>query len=147
MNGSIIEHRFRVFLLVVTVFVLVLTLVELVLEEHTEEALQWIPFFLCGAGLVTVVGALVRPERATLLALRFVMLLVALGGALGIALHLVNNFAFELEIRASAAPADVVVEALKGANPLFAPGILIFAALLALAATYAHPALEQAQKN
>lgn len=147
MNGGVVEQRLRLFLLVLTAFVLLVTLVELVLEEHTEEALQWIPFVLCGLGLVSVVVALLRPQRSTLLALRVVMLLVVLGGVLGIGLHLVNNFAFELEIRASATPADVVIEALKGANPLFAPGILVFAALLALAATYAHPALEPSRQN
>lgn len=147
MNADVVEYRLRNFLLVVTLFVLLVTLVELVLEEHTGEPVQWIPFVLCGLGLIAVLAALLRPQRSTLLALRFVMTLVALGGVLGIGLHVVNNFAFELEIRPNAAVGDVVMDALKGANPLLAPGILIFAALLALAATYYHPAFGQRMKS
>ncbi|MEP7291582.1 MAG: hypothetical protein ABI835_07345 [Chloroflexota bacterium] len=32
---------------------------------------------------------------------------------------------------------------MKGANPLLAPGILVFAAVVALLATYYHPVLRQ----
>ena len=43
----------------------------------------------------------------------------------------------------NAALMDAVLNGLKGASPLLAPGTLIFAALLALIATYRHPALGQ----
>ncbi|MDQ3928868.1 MAG: hypothetical protein M3328_06945 [Chloroflexota bacterium] len=52
-----------------------------------------------------------------------------------------ENFAFEREIRPAAPTGDVLMAAIKGASPLLAPGILLFAALLGLAATYYHPAL------
>jgi hypothetical protein len=136
-----VEGRLRRFLLLITAFIFVGTPVELVLEEHTKETLQLIPFVLCGVGLLAVVAALVRPQKATLLALRVAMLLVALGGVLGIALHLWNNFEFEREIRPNLAVGDAFINTLKGANPLLAPGILVVAALIAIAATYYHPAL------
>ncbi|HYP40151.1 MAG TPA: hypothetical protein VEX13_07295 [Chloroflexia bacterium] len=135
-------------MLLVAASIFVATPVELVLEGHTKDTLQLIPFVMCGVGLLTVVAALVRPQKATLLALRVAMLLVALGGVLGIGLHLLNNFAFEREVRPSAAVGDVLINTLKGANPLLAPGILVVAALVAVAATYYHPALgrqEQAE--
>ncbi|MBL8156945.1 MAG: hypothetical protein JNM70_22415, partial [Anaerolineae bacterium] len=60
---------------------------------------------------------------------------------LGLGLHLLGNTQFEQEIRPSAAAVDVLLEALKGANPLLAPGILALAGLLAIAATTYHPML------
>lgn len=93
------EGRLRQFMLLVAASIFVAVPVELVLEEHTKEPLQLIPFVLCGVGLLTVVAALLRPQRTTLFALRVAMLLVALGGVLGIALHLWNNFEFERETR------------------------------------------------
>jgi hypothetical protein len=140
-----VEGRLRRFLLLVTASIFVGTPVELMLEDHTKEPLQLIPFVLCGVGLLTVVAALVRPQKATLFALRVTMLLVAIGGLLGIGLHLWNNFEFEREIRPNAAMGDALMNTLKGANPLLAPGILVVAALIAVAATYYHPALVRGQ--
>lgn len=56
--------------------------------------------------------------------------------------HIEHNLAFELEIRPNATTGDVFFEALSGANPLLAPGILGLAAIVALAATYYHPQLD-----
>jgi hypothetical protein len=39
------------------------------------------------------------------------------------------------------------VDALMGANPLLAPGILALAGVLAIAATYHHPALRKTDQN
>lgn len=61
-----------------------------------------IPLVLCGVGLLTVVAALARPRKGTLFAVRVVMLLVALGGVVGIALHLLSNLEFDREIRPNA---------------------------------------------
>jgi hypothetical protein len=66
---------------------------------------------------------------------------MAFGGLLEIGLHLWNNFGFEREIRPNAAMGDAFINTLEGANPLLAPGILVVAALIAVAATYYHPAL------
>lgn len=145
MTPEHIESRLRRFLLLVTASIFVATPVELVLEEHTKEPLQLIPFVLCGVGLLTIVAALLHPQRTTMLALRGIMLLVALGGLLGIGLHLLSNFEFEREIRPNTTMGDAIINTLKGANPLLAPGILVVAALIAVAATYYHPALGRDQ--
>lgn len=141
MTSAQIDVRLRQFLLLLTMLIFLATLAELILQEHTGELLQWIPFILCGLGLITVGAFLRRPQRSTLHLLRVVMILVAAGGFLGITEHLLENFSFEQEIRPAAAFIDIVSEAIKGAAPLLAPGVLIFAALLALAATYYHPAI------
>ena len=121
------------------------TVVELFLAKHTEDPVQFVPFVLCGVGLIAVVATLLRPRRATLMALRGVMGLLMLGSLLGMYEHLANNFAFGLEMRPSAAWSDVWFEALRGAAPLLAPGILALAAIIAIAATYQHPALRSRQ--
>ncbi|ARA92233.1 MAG: hypothetical protein D6685_04235 [Bacteroidetes bacterium] len=138
-----IEQQYRRFLLITAGFVFAATPVELVLTEHVESTLQWVPFFLCGAGLVAVVAALRAPGRGVLLGLRAVMGIIALGGLFGTYEHLAHNVAFERDIRPAAGFGEVLWEGLFGASPLLAPGILILGALLAAAATYRHPALRR----
>jgi hypothetical protein len=137
-----VEDRIRRLLLILSVLSFGVTTIELILQEHTGEPLQLFPFALCGVGGIAAVAALTRPQRSTLMALRWLMGAVAIGGMVGVLVHLQRNFAFEQEIRASAALPDMILNALKGASPLFAPGALVFAALLGLLATYAHPILE-----
>ncbi|HEX2619849.1 MAG TPA: hypothetical protein VHL11_06875, partial [Phototrophicaceae bacterium] len=111
------------------------------LAGHVKETLQLIPFGLCFLGFLAVTAVLLRPQRLTILVLRITMVGVAAGSLLGMYLHLKTNLDFELEIRPNAAIGDVLMEALKGASPLLAPGILALVAVLAIAATYYHPAL------
>lgn len=138
-----VENRLRRFLLILTAVVFPGTVLELLLEEHTKETIQWIPFVLCAAGFIVVIAVLRRPQRSTVMALRLVMVFVAGGGLLGMALHLWNNYTFVQEIHPNTPATDLALSALKGANPLFAPGILVFAAVVAIAATYYHPALRK----
>jgi hypothetical protein len=147
MSTTTIEQRLRTFLLGLAGWMCVGTIAELFLAKHYEDLVQFVPFVLCGVGLIAVVAALRRPRRATLLALRGVMGLLMAGSLLGMYEHLANNFAFELEMRPSASWSDVWFQALRGAAPLLAPGILAVAAVLAIAATYAHPALARRQDN
>jgi hypothetical protein len=141
MQMTTVEQRLRRFLLGLSAWMCIGTIVELFLAKHYDYPVQLVPFVLCGVGLVVVAAALWRPRRGTLLALRGVMGLLMLGSLVGVYEHLANNFAFELEMRPSAIWSDVWLQALRGAAPLLAPGILAVAALIAIAATYAHPAL------
>jgi hypothetical protein len=143
MTAEALLGNLRRFLLLMAILVLLSALTELWLVDHTQEPLQLIPFALCVIGVASAGVAFVRPQRSTLLALRAAMVVVALGGLVGILIHLTNNLAFEQEIRPNASVGDVFIAGLKGASPLLAPGVLVFAALLALAATYYHPALER----
>jgi len=116
---------------------------ELWLAEHTGEAIQLLPFALCGLGFVASIAALLRPGRRTLLALRLVMIPVALGSLLGVWEHLEGNLEFARELQPSASTSSALLEAIYGAAPLLAPTSLALIAVLALAATYYHPALEE----
>ena len=136
MTQETVEGRLRRFLLLLTLFIFAGTVAELLLEDHTQEALQFVPFILCALGFIAVMGVLLRPQRSTLLVLRVVMIIVGAGGVVGSLIHLLRNIAFEQEIRPNAALMDAILAGFKGASPLFAPGLLTIAALLALAATY-----------
>lgn len=141
MSEAPVEARLRRYLLAAAAAVFGATLVELALVAHTGDAVQLVPFVLCGLGLGLVVVAWVVPGPKVVRGLRAVMVVVALGGLYGVYEHAAHNLAFELEIRPTAAPADVWWDAVTGASPLLAPGTLALGALLALAATYRHPAL------
>ncbi|MFN8468380.1 MAG: hypothetical protein U0X20_22675, partial [Caldilineaceae bacterium] len=66
------------------------------------------------------------------------------GSLLGIYEHVAGNIAFAQEILPGTPTADLLLEGLTGANPFLAPGMLAVGALIALAATYGHPALVDA---
>jgi hypothetical protein len=147
MSPADVLSRLRRFLLLFSVALLGGSLLELWLIEHTEETLQLIPFGLCGLGMLAALAALLRPRRPTLLTLRVCMGLVVLGSLLGIYLHVAGNLALQREISPKAGAGATLFGALGGGNPLLAPGILAVAAMLALAATYQHPALGNEEQS
>ncbi|HZH29691.1 MAG TPA: hypothetical protein VEY11_02795 [Pyrinomonadaceae bacterium] len=141
MSSADVLSRLRRFLLVFSVFLLGGSLLELWLIGHMEDPVQLIPLGLCGLGILSALAALLRPRRATLLALRVCMALVVLGTLVGIYLHVEGNLALQREISPNATASATLLGALGGGNPLLAPGILAVAAVLALAATYRHAVL------
>jgi hypothetical protein len=143
MTDAVVLLRLRRFLLTLSALLFCGTVVELWLVEHTETVVQLIPFALCGLGLIVVIVALLHPRRATMLVLRACLGLVLLGSLFGVYEHVVGNIAFQREIHPNAKTREVLMGAIGGANPLLAPGILALAAVLAMAATYHHPALGQ----
>jgi hypothetical protein len=136
------EHQLRRALLILAGFVFAVTPLELWLTDHMEETQQWIPFVVCAAGVVTVALAVIRPGRPTLMLLRAVMVVAALTSLLGMYYHVSGNVGFELEIRPNDSTSDVFFDAMKGANPFLAPGILALAAVIALIALWGHPKAE-----
>lgn len=75
------------------------------------------------------------------------MVVIALGALLGSYEHLSGNLEFAVETHPGVPVSDLIVSAFQGASPLLAPGILGLAAVLGIAATYAHPTLEAAPKR
>ncbi len=140
-TATAVEQRFRGFLLAVSAAALAGTIVELWLGEHTNDPLQFVPFALCGLGLALITVAFLRPRPGTIWALRVTMLVLAAASLLGAYQHFQGNYEFERDIRPNASVREVTTRALHGAAPLLAPGILALAGTLAIAATYAHPAL------
>jgi len=141
MTQEDILSRLRLFLLGLSAFLCAGTIIELWFDEHTGTPIQLLPFILAGVGLLAAILAIVRPNPSSLMTLRGVMVVLIFGSVLGIYEHITHNLAFELDIRPNAAAGEVLLEALHGASPLLAPGVLALAALVALAATYYHPVL------
>ena len=141
MSAELLVSWFRRFLLVLASLMCVGIVSELWLTNHFETPLQLIPFVLCGLAVLSLGAVLVRPQRSTVWALRVIMVLVLCGGAVGVYEHLTGNLAFAQEVNAAAASAAPLQAAFKGGNPPLAPGALVVTAMVALAATYWHPAL------
>lgn len=114
---------------------------ELVLLEHTEDRLQWIPLVALGIGLVLSVAVALRPGRPVLRAFQAVMAAFVAAGVLGVYLHYRGNVEFELESDPALGGAKLLWAALHGATPALAPGALAQLGLLGLVLTYRHPAL------
>ena len=136
MGAELLVGRFRQFLLWLTILVCVGVIAELLLTGHDEEPLQFVPFVLCGLAILAAGAALIRPTRMIINALRGLMIVVALGGALGSFEHLEGNLELAREVNATKANANVLKTAFTGANPALAPGALGVVALIAIAATY-----------
>ncbi len=142
MTADVILARLRRFLLVIAGLLLAGTILELWVINHTEEAIQWLPFILCGVGLVVVGAALLRPQRPVLIGVRWLMSVLIAGSVFGVIEHIESNLGFVLEIHPNATTEQILTGALGGASPLLAPAMLGLAAVLAIAATYYHPALK-----
>lgn len=141
MNERTVEEQLRFFLLVLSALIYIATLAELSLIEHTESLIQLLPFMLSGLGIGAVLVMLYAPIRRVIIGLRVVMTGILVGSLFGIYEHVTHNFAFEMEVNPGSTMGDVFWEALGGASPLLAPGMLAVAAVLAVVATYSHPAL------
>lgn len=129
-------RRLRLFLMVLSFFLFIGTLVELSLVNHTKNFIQWLAFVFAGLGLCATLAVLLRRGPKTVLMLRACMLVVVLGSLFGIYQHVSNNIAFEHEIHPHAGFRQLAWKGLGGANPLLAPGTLAVAGILALAGTY-----------
>lgn len=138
MTAGAVLGQLRRFLLLLSVMLFVGALIELWLVGHTEDTIQWLAFGLAGLGILAALGRVLRSNRVTLLILRISMLVVILGSILGVYEHLYGNLEFEREIQPGAPTSVLLSKAIKGGNPLLAPGILAIAATLALSATYRH---------
>jgi hypothetical protein len=142
MSQSLVLQQLRRFLLGVVAVIFIVTVFELILLDHTEEALQWMPFIVSGVGLFVTLGAWIAPSQIVIRTLRWVMIGVALSSLVGVYLHFTGNLAFAREINPSFTLSEAIWPAMKGSYPLLAPGILFLAGILGLVATYQHPALE-----
>jgi uncharacterized membrane protein len=136
MNSDKILKRLRTFLLGFSIFIFAGSLVELFFLNHTEEELQWIPFFLIGLGIILAALMLIKPTAAVLKVMRIGMWVIVAGGMAGMIIHVSGNFE---EIRQTSSLMQLLQAGLGGRNPFLAPGILSMAAALSLAAGYQYP--------
>jgi hypothetical protein len=116
---------------------LVGTAAELLLLEHYEDTLQLIPFFVVaiGLGVGTWYARGASPE--SLKAFRGLLALLAITGLVGLFLHFRGNIEFAKETDSSLGGRQLFWEALMGATPALAPGMMVLLAAIGHAITVA----------
>ena len=128
-------HSFKLFraaLLLVLLFGIVGTGVELLLLAHTEDLWQWEPLVMLAVGLpVLLWHAAVGSIRSRRLS-GAVMVLYVASGMVGTFLHYRGNVEFELEMVPALGGLSLFREAMTGATPVLAPGTLIQLGLIGL---------------
>ena len=138
--------RIRRFLLAVLAFELVGTLVELLLLQHFEDALQWIPLVLIVLTLLTIAWHASRPQPATIRTLQAVMVALVFAGLIGVGLHLQGAAEFQMEMDPSQPTWNVFKKALMAqAPPALAPGVMLQMGLLGLIYAYGYSPMESQQ--
>ena len=114
---------------------------ELVLLEHYEEPVQFVPLALLALTLTTILWHWIDGGRRSLRAFQVVMLLMVVAGTIGIGLHLRENVAAELDLNPGSSGLAFWLEVVRGDLPTLAPGTLVQFGLLGLLYAYRHPAL------
>ena len=119
-------------LLVIVVLAMLGVLLELLLLEHFEDVWQLTPLVLLVLGLLVIVWHARARTIWSARTLRAVMTLSVVTGLLGVFLHYRGNVEFELEENPNATRWALFREAMMGATPALAPGVMVQIGLLGL---------------
>jgi len=115
---------------------------ELLLLNHLESLLQWIPVVLILLSFLVLGWHAVRRTPASTRTIQGVMIAFIAAGFAGFYFHYQGSAEFKLESNPSLAGWRLFWEAVRGkAPPALAPGVMIQLGLIGLAYTYRHPAL------
>jgi len=127
----------RRWVLGVIVLGLIGTVTELLLLEHYEEPLQFVPLVLIATAMIVLAWHVRRQDVASLRAIQIVMGLFVLAGFVGMAAHFRGSAEYQLEIDPDIGRWDLLKKILQAkAPPLLAPGMMIQLGLLGLAYAY-----------
>ncbi len=130
----------RQFVFAIIVIGILGLLVELVLIDHTEGRIQWIPIVVLIVGLASTTWIAIRPGAASFRTFQTIMAVFIVSGLAGLYFHYAGNVEFALERDSTLSGVQLVWKALRGATPALAPGALAQLGLLGLAYTYTDPA-------
>jgi len=123
------------------------TLAELLLIGHDESWPQFVPLVLLSSGIVIGVAALAAPSITGLRALKWLMVVFLVSGAVGVGLHYRGNREFELERQPTAGGFSLFSKTVTGATPVLAPGSMTLLGVVGLALTYRHPLLRSSSET
>jgi len=133
-TDSVVLERLRLWVLGVIVLGLVGTMTELILLEHDEQALQFVPLVLMVLGAVVLVWHAIAKDTASLRSLQIVMGLFVLSGFAGMAAHFNGSLEYQLELNPDLGTWELLDKILHAhAPPLLAPGMMMQLGLLGLA--------------
>jgi hypothetical protein len=120
---------------------------ELVLLEHYEQSLQFVPFVLLTMTLIAIAWHWWDEGRRSLRVMQAVMLLLVIAGPVGMFLHVRGNYLSDREFDPSLLGLDLWISVIRGEAPTLAPGTLVQFGLLGLLYAYRHPALGPTQDS
>lgn len=127
-------------LLAILIIGLVGTATELLLLDHDEEAIQFVPLALILVAFAAIAWHALSQGAASLRVFRTVMVLFIVAGGLGVVLHYRANVDFQREVDPSIAGRALIVKAMKAkAPPALAPGTMSQLGLIGLAYAYRYP--------
>jgi uncharacterized membrane protein len=131
--GGRIE-RLRGWILGVLVLGLLGTVTELILLEHYEQPMQFVPLVLIAAAVAVLAWEVMRHDAASRRAVLIVMGLFVLAGFAGMAAHFNGSAEYQLELNPDMSNWELLEKILHAkAPPLLAPGMMIQMGLLGLA--------------
>jgi uncharacterized membrane protein len=124
----------RRWVLVILVLGLLGTVTELVLLEHYEQPLQFVPLVLIVAAVSVLWWEFRRHDVASRRATQIVMVLFVLAGFAGFAAHFRGSAEYQLELNPDMSNWELLEKILRAkAPPLLAPGMMLQLGLLGLA--------------
>ena len=117
--------------------------IELVLLEHYETAVQFVPLVFVVLALAVLIWHYVKGDVLSIRALQATMLLFLIAGIAGVGFHYQGAAEFQLEIDPSQSRWDIFKKAMRAkAPPVLAPGLMVQLGLVGLVYAYRHPALD-----
>jgi hypothetical protein len=120
--------------------------VELVLLEHYETAVQFVPLVSIALALAVLIWHRVKGDAVSIRALQATMVLFLLAGIAGTGFHLRGAAEFQVEIDPSQSRWEIFKKAMRSkAPPVLAPGLMVQLGLVGLAYAYRHPTLDQSE--
>ena len=134
----------RRWILIILVLGLLGTVTELVLLEHYEQPLQFVPLVLIVAALGVLWWEFRRRDVASRRAMQIVMALFVLAGSGGFAAHFYGSAEYQLELNPDMSNWELLEKILRAkAPPLLAPGMMLQLGLLGLAYVFSDSKLSK----
>jgi uncharacterized membrane protein len=134
----------RRWILVILVLGLLGTVTELVLLEHYEQPLQFVPLVLIVAALAVLWWEFRRRDVASRRATQIVMALFVLAGFVGFVAHFQGSAEYQLELNPDMSTWELLEKILRAkAPPLLAPGMMLQLGLLGLAYVFSDSKLSK----
>jgi uncharacterized membrane protein len=124
----------RRWILIILVLGLAGTVTELVLLEHYEQPLQFVPLVLIVVAVSVLWWEFRRRDLASRRAIQIVMALFVLAGFVGFVAHFRGSAEYQLELNPEMSNWELLEKILRAkAPPLLAPGMMLQLGLLGLA--------------
>jgi len=136
----------RRWILGVLVLGLLGTVTELVLLEHYEQPLQFVPLVLIVAAVAVLIWEFRQHDTASRRAVQIVMALFVLAGFVGFVAHFYGSAEYQLELNPEMSNWELMEKVLRAkAPPLLAPGMMLQLGLLGLAYMFSDPRFRRSE--